>query len=70
MSVEQDRGGRVTTEQGHAESVGEEPVTRDEPVMSAAELRELGRRLKAAVLRDAAAHAESDRDLIDKDPRG
>jgi hypothetical protein len=73
MSIEQDRvdepwptrasntGGRVTTEQAHAEGVRD-----SDPVMSAAELRELGRRLRAAVLRDAAAHAQSDRDIAEK----
>ena len=64
MSIEQDRDRRVTTERIQAERVGDE-----DPVMSAAEVRELGRRLKSAILRDAATHAESDRTVVDKDRR-
>ena len=68
MSIEQDRRGRMSTERIQAERVREDdPAMPDDPVMSAAEVRELGRRLKAAILRDAAAHAESDRDVVKKD---
>jgi hypothetical protein len=75
MSIEQDQvgdvrptrasatGGRMTTEPADPENVHD-----GDPVMSGAELRELGRRLKAAVLRDAAAHAQSDREIARKNP--